>query len=89
MVINNEYVKADEAAKIMGFSVQHTRFLIRQGYLKGTKIGRDWIIALDVLKDFIARRNMAPMFPDQRKGRPPKTIPGNGERTSTVKEKPK
>ena len=89
MVISSEFVKASEAAQIMGFSVQHTRLLIRQGYLKGIKIGRDWIIARDVLEDFIAKRNTAPMFPPQKKGRRPKTIPGNGEKIFAAKEKPK
>jgi len=89
MVINNVFVKVNEAARTLGFSVQHTRFLIRQGYLKGSKVGRDWIIERDVLEAFVVRRNTAPMFPSQKKGRPPKIIPGYKQNILVTKEKQK
>jgi excisionase family DNA binding protein len=33
-----------EAATALGYTIQHTRLLIRQGQLPGTKIGRDWYV---------------------------------------------
>ena len=70
-MIIDEYLKVREAAKAIGFSVQHTRLLIRQGQLKGAKIGRDWIIARESLQMFVAQRNTTPMLPTRKRGRPP------------------
>ncbi len=89
MVIINEFVKVGEAAQILGFSVQHTRFLIRQGSLRGTKISRDWIIAREALDEFVARRNTVPLLPAETKGRPLKIMVSNRKKILVTKEKRK
>jgi len=73
MVIDN-YVKVAEAARMLGFTMQHIRVLIRQGQLTGTKIGRDWLIARESLHEFRARRSTQTMLVERKLGRPP-TIP--------------
>jgi excisionase family DNA binding protein len=44
-----------DAAKELGYTLQHTRLLIRQGRLRAVKIGRDWVIERGRLSDFSAR----------------------------------
>ena len=39
-----KYMSSKEAAEFMGYTIQHTRFLIREGTLPGIKFGRDWLI---------------------------------------------
>lgn len=72
MVNYDEFVKVAEAAKILGFSVQHARLLIRQGQLIGIKFGRDWIIERESLRAFLIKRNTKPLLEERRIGRPPK-----------------
>ena len=79
MVITNEFVKVGDAAKTIGFSVQHTRLLVRQGQLRGTKIGRDWIIQRESLHLFLVRRSTKPMSYERKPGRPP-TVPSGRNR---------
>lgn len=76
-MITDDLVKVAEAARIMGFSMQHTRLLIRQGKLKGTKIGRDWIVARESLESFLAQRNTQPLLAINKRGRRPRA-PLNG-----------
>lgn len=42
--IYSNYMSTKEAAELLGYTMQHTRFLIREGTLPGLKFGRDWII---------------------------------------------
>jgi len=44
------FVTTKQAAKELGYTVQHTRLLIREGHLKAQKLGRDWLI----LKESVA-----------------------------------
>jgi len=48
-------VTVEEAAFTLGFSVQHTRLLIRQGKLRANKLGRDWVITREALADYIVK----------------------------------
>ena len=51
-----------QAAEALGFSVQHTRLLIRQGKLRALKLGRDWVIPRDELSEYLTRyRNNQPL----------------------------
>lgn len=75
----NDFVKVAEAARVIGFSVQHTRLLLRQGELMGTKIGRDWIISQESLQSFLARRSTQKMLVERKSGRPP-TVPLGGKK---------
>lgn len=50
-----DLVCTSAAAKKLGYTLQHTRLLIRQGRLNAMKIGRDWVIDKRTLSDFSAR----------------------------------
>jgi excisionase family DNA binding protein len=52
-----------EVAKLLGYTVQHTRALIRTGKLKGKKLGRDWAIREADMKDFLETRSSGPESP--------------------------
>lgn len=41
-----------KTAKRLGYTVQHTRLLIRQNKLSAQKVGRDWLIFDDALRSF-------------------------------------
>jgi len=45
------YIDTKGAAKILGYTLQHTRLLIRTGQLKAVKFGRDWMIDRKSIKD--------------------------------------
>lgn len=40
-----ELVTSAQASLELGYTIQHTRLLIRTGKLSATKLGRDWIIS--------------------------------------------
>ena len=46
------YVDTKEAARLLGYTLQHTRLLIRKGHLKAMKFGRDWMIERKSLTEF-------------------------------------
>ena len=41
---SQELMTTQEAAKNLGYTVQHTRLLIRQGQIEASKFGRDWLV---------------------------------------------
>jgi excisionase family DNA binding protein len=43
-----------EAAKISGFSQGYLRRLMREGKIRGTKIGRDWLTTEKAVKDYLS-----------------------------------
>lgn len=45
-----------EAAKRLGYTIQHVRLLIRQNRLQGVRMGRDWFITEDVLSKYAQRQ---------------------------------
>jgi excisionase family DNA binding protein len=52
-----------EASEFLGHTVQHIRLLIREGKLKGYKMGRDWMIPRSAVTDYNTRRSSIPLFP--------------------------
>ena len=46
------FLTAPQASKELGYSLQHTRLLIRKGRLKAIKLGRDWVILRAALDEF-------------------------------------
>lgn len=71
MVYQEELLVISEAAKTLGYTVQHTRLLIRQGKLQGTKKGRDWVIPREAVMDYNIRKASIPLLPSSSKrGRP-------------------
>lgn len=56
-----------QAAKVLGYSVQHTRLLIRKGKLHALKLGRDWAILRDDLSQYIDASKMSTRPASSRK----------------------
>lgn len=50
------FLSSKEAAKELGYTVQHTRLLIREGHLEATKVGRDWLIVRESVDEYKAQR---------------------------------
>ncbi|HAM34546.1 MAG TPA: hypothetical protein DCP85_01280 [Elusimicrobia bacterium] len=40
----NDYLTTAEASDVLGYTIQHTRWLIRQNRLHARKFGRDWVL---------------------------------------------
>lgn len=62
MIEQQGLITIPAAAKILGNTVQHARLLIREGKLKGQKIGRDWMVQRQAVIDYAAQRNNLPLF---------------------------
>lgn len=60
-----------EAADLLGNSVQHVRLLARKGRLEANKVGRDWLIDRDSVLDLRAKRATPPLIALTKRGRPP------------------
>ena len=58
MSINDKYISASDASKMLQVSVQYVRELIRDGLIKGEKIGTQWIIEKASLIDYITGNNI-------------------------------
>jgi excisionase family DNA binding protein len=54
----DHFVSTKEAAKILGYTVQHLRLLIRQGQIEATKFGRDWLISRESLAKYRAKKGV-------------------------------
>jgi len=48
-----------EAARILGYTVQHVRVLIRTGKLKAKKLGRDWALREADVRNYMDQRSLA------------------------------
>ncbi len=70
MVNDNEVMTTSEASEALGYTIQHTRLLAREGHLQGTKIGRDWMILRESVADYVTESNTAPLIPRAKRGRP-------------------
>jgi excisionase family DNA binding protein len=53
---------AREAARWLGCSVQYVRRLLRSGKLRGSKVGRDWVVEEGEVARWSALRAVAPLF---------------------------
>lgn len=88
MVVEPEFLTVSEVAARLGYSEQHTRLLLRQGKVRGAKIGRDWMILREAAAGYVARQETAPLFPTPKRGRPPGTSTKRGKRVSRSDAKP-
>lgn len=70
MVSENDYITTPEASETLGYTIQHTRRLVREGRLQGAKIGRDWMILRESVALYITQSNTSPLIPSQKRGRP-------------------
>ncbi|MFQ5814186.1 MAG: helix-turn-helix domain-containing protein [Anaerolineae bacterium] len=59
-----------EASETLGYTIQHTRHLLREGRLQGAKIGRDWLILRESVAEYVTHMSTAPMLPATKRGRP-------------------
>jgi excisionase family DNA binding protein len=55
--MHDGYLSTSEAANCLGYTVQHTRLLIRSGQLRATKFGRDWLVESQSVEKFITERD--------------------------------
>ncbi len=55
--IRDNFISTEDAAQLLGYSVQHTRLLLRKGHLPATKLGRDWFIAQRAVTEYLAERS--------------------------------
>jgi excisionase family DNA binding protein len=51
----NEYIETTEAAAKLNYHVEHVRRMMREGSLKGIKIGRTWLVQRKSLEEYVAR----------------------------------
>jgi excisionase family DNA binding protein len=70
MVKENEYVTTSEASDTLGYTIQHTRRLVREGRLRGAKLGRDWLILRESVAEYVTRSNTTPPITAPKRGRP-------------------
>jgi len=55
----------EEAAKRLGLSVQHVRYLLANGDIEGKKLGRDWVV---LSLDYKRKRKPKQKRKEKRKG---------------------
>ena len=51
----NEYIQTEDAALKLNYHVEHVRRMMREGSLKGIKIGRTWLVQRQSLEDYLKR----------------------------------
>lgn len=49
----NEYIQTEDAAQKLNYHVEHVRRMMREGSLKGIKIGRTWLVQRQSLEDYV------------------------------------
>ena len=52
LLMDDEYLSTKDAAAELGYTVQHTRLLIREGKLAGRKFGRDWMVVRESVASY-------------------------------------
>lgn len=50
--IPQNYISSKEAANELGYTIQHTRLLIREGKLDAVKFGRDWMVVRESVVEY-------------------------------------
>ncbi len=50
-----EYIETSEAAEQLHYHDEHERRMMREGSLKGIKIGRTWLVQRKSLDEYVAR----------------------------------
>lgn len=57
-----EVITCEEAARLLGYTVQHVRRLVRDGKLQGVKLGRDWVLSRDSVDRLLAANENLRLF---------------------------
>jgi len=52
--VHNDYLTTEQIADLLGYTVQHTRLLFREGKLPAAKFGRDWLVHRNALDAYLA-----------------------------------
>ena len=52
--LSQELMTTREAAENLGYTIQHTRLLIRQGKIEASKVGRDWLVVRESVVEYKA-----------------------------------
>ena len=50
--LSQEVMTTQEAAEDLGYTIQHTRLLIRRGQIEATKFGRDWLVVRESVVEY-------------------------------------
>ena len=48
-----DWISVKEAAEYTGYTVQHVRYLLREGKVDGRKFGRDWFTTKKALDTYL------------------------------------
>jgi DNA adenine methylase len=60
------FISTHTAAELLGCTIQHIRLLIRQGKVRGEKVGRDWFADEETVREYArccyVRQNVQPLF---------------------------
>jgi len=83
-VRSSELISTAEAARQVGCTVQHLRLLIRNGVLKGTRVGRDWVLDRGDVANYVDRRYSAVRTESPQAGEPIETLFTEAELQSIV-----
>lgn len=86
-MVNHELLTVQQAAEILGNTVQHIRLLMRTGQLRANKVGRDWIVDRDAVIDLRTKRATAPLITFKRRGRPPLAAVAHESRDEYLSER--
>ena len=54
----DEFISSKDAAEDLGYTIQHTRLLIREGKLDARKFGRDWMVVRESVARYRVSRDM-------------------------------
>ena len=54
--MSGESLTTKAAAELLGYTVQHVRRLIRDGRLRGARLGRDWLVERESVDRYVAGR---------------------------------
>jgi excisionase family DNA binding protein len=54
-VAGSDFLTTADAAKRLGYTIQHTRRLIISGKISAIRMGRDWLVVASTVDAFIAR----------------------------------
>jgi excisionase family DNA binding protein len=48
-----DFITTEDAARMLNFHVEHVRRLLREGDLKGEKIGKTWLVLRKSVEEYI------------------------------------
>lgn len=63
-----DFITTEEAAKLLQYHVEHVRRMLREGDIKGAKIGKDWLVLRTSVEEYISTYRDLNKY-DPRRGR--------------------